>query len=51
VNFQDEPIPLERRDGYNDYWLAANLLEFTSHPFNGHLFDAEMNKKNLKVIE
>jgi len=44
VDYQIKPIPLERRGGYNDYWLAADLLEFTSHPFEGHLFDGDMNK-------
>ncbi len=37
-------IPPERRGGYEDYWLASDLLEFTSHPFKGHLFNTEMNK-------
>jgi len=38
---RDKPIPPERRGGYVDYWLAADLLEFTSHPERGHLFDAD----------
>lgn len=43
-NYTVSPIPAERRGGYKDYWLAADLLEFTSHPLEGHLFDKEMNK-------
>lgn len=34
-----EPIPRERRAGYRDYWIAADLLEFTSQPYEGRLFD------------
>ena len=43
-NFRTEPVPTERRGGWKDFWLAADVLEFTSHPFEGHLFDAEGNK-------
>lgn len=32
------PIPPEDRGGY-DYWRAADLLEFTSHPYEGVLYD------------
>ncbi len=44
VDYQVKPIPPERRGGYKDYWLAADLLEFTSQPYKGHLFNAEMDK-------
>jgi len=37
-------IPLERRGGYKDYWIASDLLEFTSHSYGGFLFDKNMNK-------
>lgn len=36
------PIPPERRGGYVDHWIAADLLEFTSHPYDGEMFDADM---------
>ncbi|GAB3577433.1 sulfatase-like hydrolase/transferase [Amycolatopsis endophytica] len=32
------PVPPERRAGY-DYWLAANLLEFTSDAYETTLYD------------
>lgn len=38
-NYRTLPVPPERRGGYKDFWLAADVLEFTSHPFEGHLFD------------
>jgi len=38
------PIPESYRGGYKDYWLASDLLEFTSNAFEGHLFD-KFNKQ------
>ncbi|MHB9032303.1 MAG: sulfatase-like hydrolase/transferase [Anaerolineae bacterium] len=37
-DFTVSPIPPERRGGY-DYWLASDVLEFTSHSYDGHMFD------------
>ena len=36
-----KPVPPERRGGYKDFWLASDVLEFTSHGYDGHLFDGE----------
>ena len=33
--------PPERRGGYEDYWLAADILEFTSSPYGGGYFDGD----------
>lgn len=33
------PIPEGNRGGYEDYWRAANALEHTSHPYEGHVYD------------
>lgn len=33
-----EPVPQEQRGGY-DYWLASNLLEFTSGPYDLVMYD------------
>ena len=38
-SFHKRPIPLERRGGYKDYWVASDVLEFTSHGYEGYLFD------------
>ena len=43
-DFKTEPIPPERRGGYKDYWMAADLLESTSHGYDGYMFDGDMNK-------
>ena len=42
-DFRTRPVPPERRGGYRDFWLAADIIEFTSHGFDGHLFDGAMN--------
>jgi arylsulfatase A-like enzyme len=34
------PVPAANRGGFLDLWEAANLLEFTSHAYEGDLFDA-----------
>ena len=36
-------VPKEKRGGYS-YWRAADVLEFTSHGYDGYIFD-ENNKK------
>lgn len=43
-DYVDKPVPIERRGGWNEYWLAADTLEFTSHGYDGHMFGADMNK-------
>ncbi len=47
-DYRTKPIPPERRGGYKDYWVASDLLEFTSHGYGGHMFDSEMNKIDLE---
>jgi len=47
-DYRTKAIPPERRGGYKDYWLAADVLEFTSHGYDGYLFDADMNKVDFE---
>lgn len=42
----EEPVPAEKRMGY-DYWLASNLLEFTSGAYNTVMYDNENNAVKL----
>lgn len=37
-------VPQERRGGYRDYWMAADVLECTSHGYNGFVFDGNCKK-------
>lgn len=49
-NVQKLPIPQELRGGYNDYWLAADCLEFTSDVHGGYMFDKDNNKVEFEGI-
>jgi arylsulfatase A-like enzyme len=46
-NNRTGPIPPELRGGYRDFWLAADALEYTSHSYDGHMFDAAGNKREF----
>lgn len=48
-NFKTKPIPVERRGGYR-YWRASDVLEFTSHGYDGYVFDENNNKLNFKGV-
>jgi arylsulfatase A-like enzyme len=43
-NFRTIAVPPERRGGYKDYWLASDVLEFTSHGYDGYLHDGQGRK-------
>ena len=47
-DYRRNPIPPELRGGYKDYWLASDVLEHTSHAYNGHLFDGKGIKREFK---
>jgi uncharacterized sulfatase len=46
-DFRERPVPPQRRGGYNDHWLAADVLEFTSHSYDGYMFDAEGRRRDF----
>ena len=50
MNVQKSAIPQELRGGYNDYWLSADCLEFTSDIHGGYMFDKDNNKIEFKGI-
>lgn len=41
VDFRTAPVPPEYRGGWKDEWIASDVLEFTSHSYDGHMFDRE----------
>ena len=45
-SYRTEAIPPERRGGYQ-YWMAADTLEWTSHGYNGYVFDGDMNRHDF----
>lgn len=46
-DYRIRPIPVERRGGYKDFWLASDVLEFTSHSYDGHMFDGKGDKRTF----
>ena len=46
-DFRTRAVPAERRGGYRDFWLASDVLEFTSHSYDGHMFDTEGNRREF----
>ena len=41
-------IPRELRGGYTGYWRTADVLEFTSHGYDGFVFDENDNRVDFK---
>ncbi len=44
LQYATSAVPPQRRGGYRDYWMAADVLEFTSHGYNGYVFDGQGTK-------
>ncbi len=42
------PIPRELRGGYTGFWRAADVLEFTSHGYDGFVFDENDQRVDFK---
>ncbi|NLO07065.1 MAG: sulfatase-like hydrolase/transferase, partial [candidate division WS1 bacterium] len=36
-NYREQPVPKQFRGGW-DWWCASDVLEFTSHSYDGHMF-------------
>jgi uncharacterized sulfatase len=43
-DFRQRAVPPDRRGGYDDYWVASDVLEYTSHSYDGHMFDGDMQR-------
>ena len=48
VDYTVSAIPPERRGGYRGFWRAADVLEFTSHGYDGYVFDEHMARRDFK---
>ena len=42
--YHQTAVPPNKRGGYKDYWMASDILEFTSHGYGGYVFDKNMSK-------
>ncbi len=47
IHCENSAVPKERQGGYQ-YWRAADCLEFTSHGYDGYVFDESGNKIEFK---
>ncbi len=47
TNFREKAVPPRLRGGYKDFWLASDILEFTSHGYGGHMFDIDGNERRF----
>ncbi len=45
-SYRTDAIPPQRRGGYQ-YWMAADALEWTSHGYNGYVFDGDMQRHDF----
>ena len=43
-DLETDPTPFDQRGGYDGYWRASNILEFTSHAYEGHIYDENGNE-------
>ena len=41
-------VPLAYRGGYTGFWRAADMLEFTSHGYDGYVFDENNRRIDFK---
>ena len=44
----DEAVPMARRGGYDQFWVASNALEHTSVPYEGKMWDAKGDAVEFK---
>jgi arylsulfatase A-like enzyme len=48
ADYATSAIPPEKRGGYKGFWRASDILEFTSHGYDGYVYDENMNKCEFK---
>lgn len=47
VDNKTRPVPAPLRGGYDDYWAAADILEFTSHGYGGFVYGENGEKRTF----
>ena len=47
-DYETSAVPIEKRGGYKDYWMASDVLESTSHGYDGYVFDKDNQKVEFK---
>ncbi|WP_269522392.1 sulfatase-like hydrolase/transferase [Coraliomargarita parva] len=49
VDSRSSPVPPGGRGGFDDFWLASDVLEFTSTGYSGHMFAGDGSKREFPV--
>ena len=44
------PVPKQYRGGFDDFWEGCNVMELTSHPYEGSIWDSEGKEIPFKDI-
>ena len=44
------PVPKQYRGGFDDFWEGCNVIELTSHPYEGSIWDSEGKEIHFKDI-
>ncbi|MGL5330675.1 MAG: sulfatase-like hydrolase/transferase [Peptostreptococcaceae bacterium] len=47
-DYSTSPVPINKRGGYKEYWRASDILEFTSHGYDGYVFNEDNEKVEFK---
>ncbi len=48
IDHATKAVPKELRGGYTGYWRVADVLEFTSHGYDGYVFDENNDRVDFK---
>lgn len=48
ADYATRPVPPEKRGGYRGFWRVSDVLEFTSHGYDGYVYDENMNRCDFK---
>ncbi len=46
-NYKIKPVPPNLRGAYRDFWIASDVLEFTSHSYDGYMFDEKGDRREF----
>lgn len=47
IDYTVTAVPEQYRGGYKDFWIASDVLEFTSHGYGGYMFDKDGKKREF----
>ena len=47
IRYERDSVPLKYRGGWDQYWVAADVPEFTSFGYGGYVWDTDGNKREF----